>query len=260
MHACRLHAVLPSSLLGYLLAASSLLPRYLHPKCILASSRHAQIALNYAAISLFKCLVGMLLLSHWFACVWGLQASFVADKTTTWLYGAGLCEYSTSLGSSSNALEANESNAAVSDADNTTEVVCAPPGMQYSAAIYWAVMTITSIGYGDISATSANVSEQIVCTLLMTLGAIGWGMVLGTIVSNLQSLDPEGDLFRATMSELNKMMSTNDLPRGMQVRLREYAQETVHVRLAKKRAELLEIMSPALKAEVHYHYQAISNR
>ena len=40
------------------------------------------------------------------------------------------------------------------------------------------------------------------------------------------------------MSELNKMMSTNDLPRGMQVRLREYAQETVHVRLAKKRSEV----------------------
>ena len=96
----------------------------------------------------------------------------------------------------------------------------------YTAAIYWAVMTITSIGYGDISASPGNVTEQAVATLLMTLGAIGWGLVLGTIVGNLSNLDPEGDAFSNTMSELNKMMTRERLPNDMRVRLREYFHQT----------------------------------
>ena len=155
-----------------------------------------QVAINYAAISLFKCLVGMLLLSHWFACIWGLQASFADSKLNTWLGGSSdLCQL-----------------------DSQGTMVCEGPGTQYASAIYWAVMTITSIGYGDISATPGNVSEHIMCTLLMTGGAIGWGIVLGTIVQNLSSLDPEGDEFSATMSQLNLMMSREDLPKHMQVR------------------------------------------
>lgn len=62
-------------------------------------------------------------------------------------------------------------------------------------------------GYGDISATPGNIAEHIICTAIMAFGAMSWGMVLGTIVGNLSSLDPEGDQFSQTMSELNKMMS-----------------------------------------------------
>ena len=43
-------------------------------------------------------------------------------------------------------------------------------------------------------------------TLLMLLGSMGWGLVLGTIVSNLSNVDPERDAFTSTMSELNAMM------------------------------------------------------
>ena len=58
-----------------------------------------------------------------------------------------------------------------------------------------------------------NVPEQVVATVLMLAGAIGWGLVLGTIVGNLSNLDPERDQFTSIMSELNKMMSREDLPR-----------------------------------------------
>ena len=81
-------------------------------------------------------------------------------------------------------------------------------------------------------------------------------MVLGTIVSNLSNLDPEGDAFTNTMSELNAMMVREGLPSSMRVRLREYFQATIHVRLTKKRGELLELMSPTLQSEVCVHAHA----
>lgn len=45
-------------------------------------------------------------------------------------------------------------------------------------------------------------------------------------------------------------LTGEDLPVEMRIRLREYFQQTVHVRFTQKRAELLESMSPSLKSEV----------
>jgi hypothetical protein len=160
----------------------------------------------------------------------GLQANLATNKLDTWLGGnAGVC---------------------VEDIDSAYGVDCLGPGDVYVAALYWAVMTITSIGYGDIAATPRNVTEQAIATMLMTIGAIGWGLVLGTIVSNLSDLDPEGDAFSQTMSELNQMMSRESLPNHMRIRLREYFHKTQHVRETTKRRQLLDLMSPTLQAEV----------
>ena len=52
---------------------------------------------------------------------------------------------------------------------------CKSSGSSYSAAIYWSVMTITSIGYGDITATMGNAGEQLCATVLMLTGAMLWG-------------------------------------------------------------------------------------
>ena len=44
-----------------------------------------EFAINYAALSLLKCLIGLLVESHWFACVWMLQANFQPNILDTWL-------------------------------------------------------------------------------------------------------------------------------------------------------------------------------
>jgi len=188
-----------------------------------------KVAINYPALSLGKCCIGMLLLSHWFACIWGLQASFAESKLDTWFGGYNLC---------------------VADTTVIGGLRCVGAAESYVAALYWAVMTLTSIGYGDISATQGNIGEHVVATLIMISGAIGWGLVLGVIVGNLSNLDPDGDLFTQTMSELNKMMGREELPNEMRIRLREYFHQTQHVRMTNKRSELLALMSPNLQAEV----------
>ena len=44
---------------------------------------------------------------------------------------------------------------------------CVDAMNMYSYSLYFSVMTVTSVGYGDVSATSFNVPEQIVCVIIM---------------------------------------------------------------------------------------------
>ena len=137
-----------------LFTASKILKRY-----------EVKVAINYAALSLSKCVFGMLLLSHWMACIWGLQTIFSpGGKENTWMVTFDYCTL----------LQRGNST-------HQEVLSCVEPWQLYVAAVYWAVMSITSIGYGDIAATSTNSSEQVVCTILMILGAMGWGLVLGAL-------------------------------------------------------------------------------
>jgi len=54
----------------------------------------------------------------------------------------------------------------------------------------WAFATITSIGYGDISATPFNASEQAIGTLLMLCSALLWGYTIATFCGVIQNHMP----------------------------------------------------------------------
>jgi hypothetical protein len=127
---------------------------------------------------------------------------------------------------------------------------CRPPSTIYSASLYWAIMTLTSIGYGDIGATPFNAAEQNVCSLLMLLGAICWGYVLGTFCGVIASLAPSTADFRRTMDDLNSFLSANHISPDLSKRLREYFHRTKHLRDADKHQQLMVMMSPMLQSEI----------
>ena len=94
-----------------------------------------RLSINYALLSIWQILFGLIFLCHLFACVWGLQASF--DPMNSWL-GPGGNEMCVAWDETT--------PCPAGQICNEEGYSCAPPGAQYTRSFYWAVATVTSIG------------------------------------------------------------------------------------------------------------------
>ena len=80
-----------------------------------------------------------MIVSHWFACAWGLQTTFQDTYETTWFTEFGYCTRIGPAGATDGlglvaAHSSNSSQAGEPDFD------CRPPFALYVASLYWAVV------------------------------------------------------------------------------------------------------------------------
>jgi len=97
-------------------------------------------------------------------------------------------------------------------------------GTLYVASIYWAVMTITSIGYGDI--LPVTFVEYVACSICMMLSSVLWAYIIGAACAVMSKLDPELTEFEQRMDAFNAMAEDQDLPIPIRYRGREYIRES----------------------------------
>jgi hypothetical protein len=198
-----------------------------------------RVAVDYAMVEIIKCILKVVCCSHWMACVWCLQAHMntggplgdltSAEPVTTWLGVLGYCK---------------------EDLSDPMGYVCDNWSDIYTAAIYYSVMTITSIGYGDISASAKNSVEMWVAVSLMMVSSLIWASVIGTYCGVVATLNPDRAAFHEMIQELNRFMAREDLEAGLQFRLREYFHRSRHLRMANAQQRLLGQMPPSLRGEV----------
>ncbi|OQR81794.1 voltage-gated ion channel superfamily [Thraustotheca clavata] len=131
-----------------------------------------QISIKYGWIRLIKFAGGMLLLTHWMACFVYL-AAILSGPQTTWLTAPFGIQ-------------------ATFTQDHWL-------GDAYVAAIYWAAMTITTIGYGDI--VPVNSLERGLFILMMFVGACMYAYVVGTMCQLVEGLNVNTLEFQRRMVE-----------------------------------------------------------
>ena len=121
-------------------------------------------------------------------------------------------------------------------------------GSEYITALYWSVMTLTTIGYGDVAPVTPG--EQVLCIFAMLLGGSIYAYVIGAVCGIVSSMDEATTAYHKTMDELNIFMVENKLPKLLRVRLREYFQHCRQLQRAQHYQDLLVHMSPMLRGEV----------
>ena len=73
----------------------------------------------------------------------------------------------------------------------------------YCTAFYFIVTTMTTVGFGDISAN--NLPEQVFCTILMLIGVTFFAVVSGSLAAMLNSVDSVNAKMEERLIFLNKL-------------------------------------------------------
>jgi len=193
---------------------------------------------------------------HWFACIWGLQATF--DPLASWPREKGFCEpWGDGLETSIDdfrSLDCPEGKVcdpgSCSDSRCTGASVCEGAWPMYMECLYVSAGTMTS--GGAFTARFGNTEEKLLATMMILFSGVLWSQLIGVLCGIAANLSPAQAAFRKELSELNGFMTANPglLDMKTRFRLREYLHQSVHMKNAQTQKRILSQLSPALHSEV----------
>lgn len=127
----------------------------------------------------------------------------------------------------------------------------ASTGTKYVAAVYWAAMTSTTIGYGDI--IMSTTLERIYSTSAMIIGASTYAFVTSRLVGMIIYGNRFRNRYSDIRSELICLMRDIDLPRVYRAIAGDFLFHWYHTRQKYDSRELLQVMSPQLRGIIAQH-------
>lgn len=123
--------------------------------------------------------------------------------------------------------------------------------VHYVYSLYWAVVVMATVGFGDIHPT--NVIEIIFCMFAILTGCALYAYNLNKIGIILQKIYKEEDEFKEELRVINNFMERKKIDSGLQARIQEYlkfiwAEKQMHH--TKKELEIINSLSGSLREEL----------
>eukprot|EP00966_Prymnesium_polylepis_P222019 5136787-Prymnesium_polylepis.1 len=91
---------------------------------------------------------------------------------------------------------------------------------QYSSSLYWTLMTLTTVGYGDVS--MRRPWERMYASICMIGGAVMFAYTVSNVAQLVRELDAGATAIREKMDAIQQYMSYRRLPLDLQSRIRKY--------------------------------------
>ncbi|MBL0177163.1 MAG: cyclic nucleotide-binding domain-containing protein [Ignavibacteria bacterium] len=172
---------------------------------------------GYLRLSKLAVTIGVAM--HAIACAWFLSAQLGGFPSDSWIARRGLID--------------------------------ASPVTHYVQSLYWTVITMTTVGYGDISA-GRNV-EYALAALIALLGASAYAFMIGNVASLLGNLNAAKTAYWNRIETVNRYLHERKLPRALNMQLRDYY-EYVWARYRGERENaLFDDLPVQLRAEIVEH-------
>ncbi|GMH54890.1 hypothetical protein TrST_g3700 [Triparma strigata] len=130
-------------------------------------------------------------------------------------------------------------------------------GYRYIASLYWAFSTLTTVGYGDISAKT--IGEQLFSMLMMLVGVSWYAYVVGSMSTIMTSFNRQNAQVREKMESVNIFVRDAKLPATLAKKVRNFFEYSIQRRnnglLGYDADEILSELSAALKNEIITHVE-----
>jgi hypothetical protein len=152
------------------------------------------------------------LTAHMMACAWYFTAA-LEDSLPSWPPVNGEIQ---------SCLDNEEDDAPVTWLTKAG-ILCSPNGVKYTAAFYYATMTITTVGYGDIAGDTT--AEQAVASVMMFIGAIFFGYLVSTTTIFLEKVSlgkQELEAYHEKVEVVDSWVSTRNIPSRLISKVRSY--------------------------------------
>ena len=208
----------------------------------------SKITLSNASMTLIQCCLELLIATHWYACIFALQAAMTDNPESTWL-GSAMYEYC-----DQSLLAEAQSTPGASPVDSVLKG-CAglTIGSWYLASFSWSIMIITGTGGTSFWPSPNSDIETVFVTLLVVMGAFLWTSVLARFCEVATNSNPGLTHFLQSLDDINHFSRINYLPPPLATKLREYMHEQRNVQLKVWSEKAIPQLSTKLQIEVLMH-------
>eukprot|EP00939_MAST-03C_sp_MAST-3C-sp1_P000621 g621.t1 len=114
----------------------------------------------------------------------------------------------------------DEENFAVDSWQSRAGVVDSKRSDEYIVALYWAVTSVTTVGYGDIVPGSRV--EYVIAIIAMAVGVSFYGYLTAVLTAFFLHEDQHQMMVKSKMDALNSYLSKHEYPREMQRKIKAY--------------------------------------
>jgi len=188
----------------------------------------AQIDWSFGFLNLTKFVIGMLVCAHWIACVWGWIGNNDDRLENSWMSTYIHCEDE------------------ICD-DDLASWNIEEPTNQYIISLYFAVMTLTTVGYGDV--TPHNMTEYALVTITMFGGGFLWAFIIGAVCGAVSNMDMKKVEYQQKFDQINFMLADLAVHDQLAIRIRSYLLQCENRERRTSYSYLMSELSPALQAE-----------
>ena len=193
----------------------------------LVSRYRAQISVSFGFLNLTGNIVLILVASHWIACIWG----FVGHSSNP-----------------SGRLENSWMGKYLDDADDPPKWNVNLPRHQYIISLYFSIMTLTTVGYGDVGAQ--NIAEYAVLAVVMLLGGFMWAFIIGAVCGTVSTMDIKRIEFQQKFDQVNFMLSDLAIDHPLAIRVRAFLLQCEERERRSNYSTLFEDLSEQLQADL----------
>uniref|UniRef100_A0A668US33 Voltage-gated delayed rectifier potassium channel KCNH4 n=1 Tax=Oreochromis aureus TaxID=47969 RepID=A0A668US33_OREAU len=186
---------------------------------------------QYSAVVLTLLMSMFALLAHWMACVWYFigrrEIESQGSSDIGWLH-----ELAKRLG---------------------TPVLDGGPSMRssYVTSLYFALSSLTSVGFGNVSANTDSEKIFSICTML--IGALMHAVVFGNVTAIIQRMYSRRSLYHTRTKDLKDFIRVHRLPKALEQRMLECFQTMWSVNNGIDVSELLKDFPDELRADIAMH-------